>query len=536
MPRAAKRIKTGGADVTRATVTAPSTQHGIQAFGRISKAQPVRSPAGKSKAKATGNDQPTIVPITSIAEKTVRSKKRTAQHLEDECETGDFLNDQAGSQRTTNNNDRDPKARLPKTSNGNCRPETPRKKTLFRSTPFETPTKGASAYLESLNINSSPDSRHNYSSPVSRTSTPASSPPPAASPKPIQETTSEIPEEVQDLINLHSSFLTALSLHHAHHGSLAPADFRNLRPNIERSWRKRRVSIRDIQLLLALQQISPCTSSKLSLSDFGSSKICIEIEADPEPLMPHRQPLNEDSLNQIFRANLLDRWTAYTISQPDSHSVEDFVRSLPLAPITPCTCATAIATRLLKRQRRLEDHKAGALKTQARSQPKNLSTVTSSTTDPSSDVENIPPTTKSSNALARQSSLLDRIKQKQEAHLRFTALHAALTPSQVRRKAALRRIEEVVPVIELLSSSNGALGVKSFTMPTIVQHLQMSLRNPIEKEEAIRTVRLLAEEVAPEWVGIKEVGKVVGVVVRRDGLKGGREGVKSKVIELVEGL
>ena len=66
----------------------------------------------------------------------------------------------------------------------------------------------------------------------------------------------------------------------------------------------------------------------------------------------------------------------------------------------------------------------------------------------------------------------------------------------------------------------------SFTMATLVQHLQMSLRNPISKEEAVRCVRCLAE-VAPEWVGIREVGRLVGVVVRAEGV--GRGEIEGRV-------
>lgn len=70
--------------------------------------------------------------------------------------------------------------------------------------------------------------------------------------------------------------------------------------------------------------------------------------------------------------------------------------------------------------------------------------------------------------------------------------------------------------------------MSSFTMPTVVQHLQMSLRNPISREEAERCVGLLADEIAPGWVGIREVGKLKGVTVRR--VKGlGREEISEKI-------
>ena len=66
------------------------------------------------------------------------------------------------------------------------------------------------------------------------------------------------------------------------------------------------------------------------------------------------------------------------------------------------------------------------------------------------------------------------------------------------------------------------------TMPTLVQHLQMSLRNPISKDEAVRCIKLLADEIAPEWVGMREVGKCIGIMIR-PGKAVGREEMKKRV-------
>lgn len=73
------------------------------------------------------------------------------------------------------------------------------------------------------------------------------------------------------------------------------------------------------------------------------------------------------------------------------------------------------------------------------------------------------------------------------------------------------------------------------TMPTLVQHLQMSLKNPIAKEDAVRCVRLLAEEVAPGWVKVREVGRVVGVTVRKEESVG-REDLAKRVDDLLARL
>lgn len=529
MPPVAKRRKTGGVSATK--TIAPSTQQGIQAFGRISKSQPRKSATGKCKSASIEEVQKTVHEA-SPSKRTEVTSKRTAQVFDEDSETQDPARDRIKKQRINDNGDQLPRPKSQKVVTGVLQPKTPRKNTHLKLNAVETPTKGARSYLESLDLSSSPTSRSSSSS-GSRADTPASSPPSAASPTNGQDPATELPEEIQDLVNLHSSFLTALSLHYAHNGTPAPADFRNLRPNIERSWRKRRVSIQDVQRLLALQQTSSFAESKLSLSNFGSSKICVEIDTSSEYASVHKQPVDEDTLNKIFHTNLIERWDAYYASEKVSPSTEDFIHTLALAPIIPCASTTALAPLLAKGQCRLEDLKAGAIRAQARSQPKSVSA--NNATD-SSNIENIPPDTKAPCALARKTSLFDRIQQKQEARLRSSESHAPLTSSQVQRKAALRRIEEIIPIIELLSSSIVGAGVKTFTMATMVQHLQMSLRNPIEKEEAVRAVRLLAEELTPGWVGVKEVGKVVGVTVRRDGIVGGREQVLRKVKELMESL
>ncbi|KAI4141364.1 MAG: hypothetical protein L6R39_005380 [Caloplaca ligustica] len=524
-----------GRTVTKTTAVTPSIQCAIQTFGRISKAQPGRPPAGKSKARASEKIQSAVC-VSASVETPIVSRKRKAQHIDEAPESEDS-EDHLALQSVREDKDDQSRQGPESGSTRDRRPKTPRKKALCKAISIETPTKGARSYLATLNLSSSPSSREGSLQPGLRADTPASSPPPVESSASDREATPELPEELQDLINLHSSFLTALSLHYAHHGSLTPVDFRNLRPNVERSWRKRRVSIHDVQQILALQQASS-TPAHLSLSDYGSSKICVEMNAPPTKSTTHRRPLNEEHMNQIFLTNLLDAWISHTKSRKDAASAEYFIRSLPLAPITPCTSRTALAPLLAKGQRRLEDLKAGAIKAQARSRPgaKTTTTINEDRTN-SSDAENIPPASPNlqsqqppppSSITLRKTSLLDRIRAKQAAQTTC----AVLTTPELQRRAALRRIDDIVPVLELLCASTAAGGVKTFTMATVVQHLQMSLRNPIEKEVAVRAVRLLAEEVSPGWVTVREVGKVVGVVVRKGWLVGGKEEVLRRVKEL----
>lgn len=149
-------------------------------------------------------------------------------------------------------------------------------------------------------------------------------------------------------------------------------------------------------------------------------------------------------------------------------------------------------------------------------------------------------------AASRSDSLLSRIRAKE---LIQSALPPPPSSAALARILALQRIEEVVPVFELLTAGLAAgfserlassekpsqqMQVQSFTMPTLVQHLQMSLRNPISKEDAVRCVRLLAE-VVPEWVRLLELGKCIGVTVR-SGKAVGKEEIRGRVEEMLRAV
>ncbi|KAL8693967.1 MAG: hypothetical protein Q9218_001325, partial [Villophora microphyllina] len=449
MPPSAKKRKTNATTPSKPNPVAPSLQRGIQAYGRISKSQPGQ---GKSTVGLRRKDQ--LVMILGTPEASSTSTKRKASEAEEDANTEAVPTKRLRSQKAIERGLPDAQSQLAGSRNGRMAPKTPRKERLSQSIPVDTPTKGARSHFESLDLSSSPCSIQESSPPSLRADTPASSPVGAQTPEPAQAHASELPEELQDLIDLHSSFLTALSLHFIHHGSLTPADFHVLRPNVERSWRKRRVSLQDIQQILAIQETAPVSSTTLSLSDYGHGKVCIEILTPLESIAPQKRLLNEEDLNANFATSLLNRWNTFATSQPTSGSVEDFINCLPLLSITPCASATLLAPLLAKGQRRLEDLKSGAIRAQARSQP---STATFPTDFSASDNENdtpVPTVAKSNDTFARKSSLLDRIKQKEAA--RETDFITHLTPSQRLRLAALHRVDEIVPVLDLLVSSSSS--------------------------------------------------------------------------------
>ncbi|KAI4151058.1 MAG: hypothetical protein LQ340_003721 [Diploschistes diacapsis] len=391
----------------------------------------------------------------------------------------------------------------------------------------ETPTKGARTFLEAFMI-SSPHSK--------RSSSPAQqpSPPSSINSEPLHTTIDQnrLSEETQDLVDLHNAFLNALSLHYAHNGTSSPFDIRQLIPGIKRRWGKRHITTEDVQRLLGIQQHGlhqHGTGSCLSLIEYSRSKICLEYSSPSESAFP------VDTLRNIFLSNI--------------QKILKSGKEYPLAPITPLASEKQGPS---KGALRLAEIKCRPVEAQPAASAK-LPQDAASTQPTKPD--------------SRAASLVDRIRMK-EAHA--ASLPAPPSAEALARRAALMRLEEVIPVLEILSGSSSAsvasrnlysssssqasldalmrpnmsslgasLGigpahpakVVSFTLGTVMQHLQNSLKHPIAKEEAERCVRLLATEVAPRWIGIREVGKVVGITFRG---KVGRAEWTGRLRELID--
>ena len=529
MPAATKRRKVGATTVR--SLTAPAAQRSIQAFGRISKPQIQDSEKGKNGIVTHGKDV-----YTSESRKKRKFQSVVSPTDDEEAEKESSPGEQAlpliqGSSR--------PVEGSVESLSASAQDETPRKEATLRSHSVDTPTKGARSWLESVALDSSsPISHTRSSSPTTHNDTPPSSPISTES-EPYQYPESDqLPDELQELVSLHSSFLTALSLYYAHNGSMASADLRTLRSGVERLWRKRRVTTDDVRRILAIRWPNGPKGDKnvgpLCLLDYGHGKICIEIVDNPHSRTATRRPINEDALNTIFLRDLEQRWTCYKTKNHADPSPSNFLASLPLLPVTPCTSLSKLHPLLSKGQRRLEDLKAGAIK----AQQKPLSITSANST-------NNPPQPQAKQPITRSIDLFSRLKAKQ---LHQSTLPLPPSAEALARKSALQRLKEITPVLESLVSSSkkhanddaaSLVGGRtmtspvSFTMPTLVQHLQMSLRNPISKEEVIKCVRELADMV-PDWVGLKEVGKVLAVTIKGQGMR--KHELERKVETLLEKL
>ena len=532
--------------IARGQKNAPSTgnavvngkqQRSILAFGKISKAQAASPISGKRKA----------VDDAEEIERDPRSKRRKAESIEEFRPHDEHVVNPKLISEPSRPPDNDIQLREPSQTVPSNPPlplqalkSTPNRKALGEDV-AETPTKGARSILESFSIQSSPPLTRSSSPVQPQLSSTPTSPSSTRSPSPISSKDEELPEALQDLIRLHSSFLSALSLHYAHHGVFSPVDLRVLNISIERIWRKRRVGNDDIQKILGLALVrgasrqTPQGACPLFLLDYGNGRIYVEIAEDLSSKGVQKRPFDEESCQKEFGIILERRWNHYVLKNPVSNSPEEFLGNLPLLPMRPCGSLSKLTPLLANGQRRLEDLKNSAIQAQKSSSfsDSGPSAKGASSTGPR-------------RAGSRSESLLSRIRAKE---LVQSSLPPPPTAAALAKKSALRRIEDIAPVFEMLSSGSSGgsrkaeYGVskpqqqmqsKSFTMPTIVQNLQMSLRNPISKEDAMRSVKLLSE-LCPEWIGLRVFGKCVSITVRKSEAVG-KEEIGRRVREVLESL
>jgi hypothetical protein len=472
MPAAIKRRKVSA---TAAKTSLSSRPRGLDAFTRVSKA------TNTTKEIIDKDNYVNSITIAQFQRYPRNERKRKPEDEEERAADHDSTIFSTVQHRNIKPSPR----KLPNDSQRI--PQTPQKPvtSLESLESDETPTKGARSLLDRLFLSSKTPTRSPLSSNSSNTFL-------------LTQiiNSEELPTELLDLINLHAAFLTALSLHYAHNGTHAPADLRNICPDVARAWGKRAVTLEDIRRTLGvLNKYIPEGNkdhkiSHLTLSDYGHGKICIEMKIGLGRPGRIARPVNENLLNEIYRCGLKKDWEE---RPADNIDVQQFVESLPLEPITTCSSLIKMSPLLAKGQRRLEDLRAVIM---VKKEPAKGNIPGLETTN------------------AAKSTLLERLRAKQ---LHQSSLPPLPSKAELGRKAALQRIEEVVAVLAILSTSS-SIGQQriSFTLPTVLGKLRDSFKTPMSKEEGDTCVRLLASEIAPEWVRLVKMGKVEALVVNRD--------------------
>ncbi|ROV96784.1 hypothetical protein VMCG_07864 [Cytospora schulzeri] len=391
-------------------------------------------------------------------------------------------------------------------------PSTPRQTTTKKralSPEVESPrTREAGSLFKRLRIAGSPAFARK-ASPLTTTqaSTPATSVIPdsedendefsaATTPEPEPAPEQALPQELLDIVSLYTAFLKTITVHYAHNGTNTPVDLRDISQAVSLAWGKRRISLADIRRCVGIMNVeSSTTKSPFYLVDYGNKKTCVELREGH-----HGRPLDERSLVSVFEANLRGIWQNLRDAAADDMTA--FVLGLPKAPVQSREALTTASAMLAKGQRAMVDLKAGIA---ARKEEKEATKAASASTTP--------PTNNADGTPGPKLSLLDRLRLK-ETHLAQLAATGP-TAADLERRGALQRADDVAAVIAMLAKASAAGGTRaSFTMATMLQKLKDSLRLPISREEGAACIRLLAREVAPEWLRIVVVAGKENVVVQ----------------------
>ncbi|KAL1899870.1 hypothetical protein Sste5346_002736 [Sporothrix stenoceras] len=320
-----------------------------------------------------------------------------------------------------------------------------------------------------------------------------------------------LPLELLDLLRLQTAFSKTLAVHHAHHGTNAPVDLRVFFPGVAQAWGKRSVTIEDVQRCLGVISLasgSSTVANVLFLSDYGRGKICIEMQPNIDV-----GPMGTlaDQLNATFEANLRARWT--TTKKMDA---KQFITALPKASVTACASLLKTSALRAKGQRTLEELMHGiALKKQEKAAHEaalKAPVVVAEAMDVDNDKTAVTTTKTTEEATpATPMNLLDRIRYRQMQRTQLQAAGALApppTPEELERRAALQRVGDIAEVLSMLctAASLRQSNRVSFGMTAITSKVKDSLRMPIAREEAASCIRLLAKEVAPEWLSMVSMG------------------------------
>lgn len=297
-----------------------------------------------------------------------------------------------------------------------------------------------------------------------------------------------LPQYLQDIVDVHSCLLKALSLHFAHNGTSVPAELGALMASTTRLWKKRAVGKDDIRRLLALYEISiektkssdaPSSITfkhgKFRLYRIGTGRERFSLEYVGCGAVV--APFDETTLQRSFLQHIK---TLYHYSQVLGHlrflngTSQDF-------PLINCEVHQQQAVLQGSTKQRRAEILQPAESTQHK--PDSLPTTP----------DLCPPELNS-----RKSSLLSRIRARQLAK---AGTHQPTAP-EVLRSHALGRLEEVICTLRMmhkLKSKGGKLTKISFSMEQLEQTIRDSARVPIGKEEVEMCLQILTEEGETGW-------------------------------------
>lgn len=306
------------------------------------------------------------------------------------------------------------------------------------------------------------------------------------------------PPQLAELVRLHRIFLKTVVMQMAHSRSNVPLDVRELAPNISSSWRKRQVTVEDVRRCVAIESSTQDDGIKspFIVADYGNGKVCIELRAGYGGGAINEARLCkqfEDNLKSLCMEKATDQMTDVNVTLEGLSLAE-----LPQVDLTDMNTGAKTAALLVKGHKALSELKNDMAAKQQEKEAQQQAAATPLL-----------------NADGTKMSLLDRLR-----HKELAAANAPCPPTgaELQRRAAMNRVVDVASTISMLSLSNPvSLPRQAFAMAVIVEKLRDSLRVPMAKEEGINCIRLIAKEIAPEWLRIVVIGGWENVVIQRGG-------------------
>jgi len=468
-------------------------QSTLDTFGRIGKAGNSKQagPVGKKDLIEPARETTCLPPGSSSIKNPLRGKHSLDNSDSDGKEVDNNFTTNPSVKRQKLDLDEERHAVVTK-------PETPRKQRLnpqLLPTPESTPTKSTKVIFQ--------DSSGTPSKGTLIRNSPLLTPP--SSPSivhngscPAFKGAGDLPDELEELIDLHSSLMKALSIHLAHFGIASPVNVATLLPIVTKIWKTRNVTLDDIRRIIGFTECPASQKNKhsklveLRMHDYSQGKICIEW---PESQTRLSWQNTTEKLNKHFVDILEDRWSSYRPLKVDNDPeqiLQSFIDALPLARIPLAPSLKKTAPMFANGQRRLDEFHILARDAQAQAKNPTIKAShfqSSSKPDPKS----------------RASSLLDRLMAKKATSLNSDTP----TKQDLERRAALYRLPELVAILSTLRRS-ASQQRQSHTLQSLIKDVQNSARSPMSREEVETSVRLLADEIAVEGVRIIDTGAAMG--------------------------
>lgn len=456
------------------------TQKCISAFGSVAKPHGQDVEAKKRKMVHTREATPPPPAAAAAAEADRKRKRKRSANVSDDEEI--VVGPRRGAARDS---------REPDQSSVLSTPRNKRVKNMIPS-PLETPTRGAAALFNRLDIAS-----NTRSIPIALGGPLNAYDTPPESPGNDDSTDLSILAELADLRHLYSSFLAALSMHYSHNGTTTPVDVSALLEMVTRHYKKRDVKLEDLQRILT---IASRLDQSFCLEHYGRAGVRLT-RAEPRVGAEKQASsyVDEAKLNARFGDALRQSWKSWeACTAKENRDSAAFLNHLPLLPITKNASAEQAAPIFARGEQRLADIKA--------SQAAAAKIESSKPTQHEAIAQRSAQATQN-----RGTALLDRILAKQSM---ASTLPAGPTKSQLERKSALHRIEEIARILSLLASSKERC---SFSMQVVTQQLQQSLRNPISREEVERCLELMSREIVPAFLKVVHSGEVKAITITKNG-------------------